>query len=163
MEGVSLCGAPFPSFYPFTVSAQRKNEDIELIWRRKFTRIRDYVFFFYKKILLVERVGNHVSTVRIFNLRIFRMLFLLSKNGLCMWISAYPLVEIDDFLKVPHLLWVWAFVDMYLTHLWTRIQRGTLNIYLRKWFFWTSKDCCTSWAGEKKLFLQLWMLWSRKW
>jgi hypothetical protein len=38
-----------------------------------------------------------------------------------MWISAYPLVEIDDFLKVPHLVWAWDFVDMYLTHLGTRI------------------------------------------
>jgi hypothetical protein len=45
MEGVSLCGAPSPSFYPFIVTAQRKNEDIELMWRRKFTRIRDFLFF----------------------------------------------------------------------------------------------------------------------
>jgi hypothetical protein len=27
---------------------------------------------------------EHVSTIWIFNLRIFHMLFLLSKNGLCM-------------------------------------------------------------------------------
>jgi hypothetical protein len=28
-----------------------------------------------------------------------------------MWILAYLLVEIDDFLKVPHLMWTWGFVD----------------------------------------------------
>jgi hypothetical protein len=72
----------------------------------------------------------------------FHMIFLLSKNGLCMWISAYLLVEIDDFLKVPDLVWAWDFVDMYLTHLGRRIQRGPFHIYLRKWFFWTLKDCC---------------------
>jgi hypothetical protein len=33
-----------------------------------------------------------------------------------------PLVEIDDFLKVPHLVWAWDFVDMYLTHLGMKIQ-----------------------------------------
>jgi hypothetical protein len=48
---------------------------------------------------------EHVSTIWIFNPRIFHVLFLLSRNGLCMRISAYPLVEIDDFLKVPHLVW----------------------------------------------------------
>jgi hypothetical protein len=52
-----------------------------------------------------EEALEHVSTIRIFNPRIFHMLILLSKNGLCMWISAYPLVEIDAFLKVPHLMW----------------------------------------------------------
>jgi hypothetical protein len=29
----------------------------------------------------------------------------LPNTGLCMQISAYPLVEIDVFLKVPHLSW----------------------------------------------------------
>jgi hypothetical protein len=42
--------------------------------------------------------------------------FFLSKSGLCMWISAYPLAENDFFLNVPHLSWVWDFGDMYLTH-----------------------------------------------
>jgi hypothetical protein len=91
-------------------------------------------------------------TIWIFNPRIFHMLLLLSKNVLCMWISAYPLVEIDDFLKVPHLLWAWDFVDMYLTHLGIRIWRGTFHIYLRKWFFWTPKDYCPPLAGTKKTF-----------
>jgi hypothetical protein len=40
-----------------------------------------------------------------FQYKNFHVLFLLSKTGLCMQISAYPLVEIHDFLKVPHLSW----------------------------------------------------------
>jgi hypothetical protein len=67
-----------------------------------------------------------------------------------MWISAYPLVEIDVLLKVPHLVWAWDFVDMYLTHLGIRIQKGTFHIYLRKWFFWTPKDCYPHFARVKK-------------
>jgi hypothetical protein len=67
------------------------------------------------------------------------MLFLLSKKNLCIWISAYPLVEIDDFLKVPHLVWAWDHVDMYLTHLGIRIQKGSFHIYLKKWFFGLQK------------------------
>jgi hypothetical protein len=43
-------------------------------------------------------------------------------------------------------------VDMYLTHLGTRIQRGTFHIYLKKWFFWTQKDYCPHFAGMKKTF-----------
>jgi hypothetical protein len=43
-------------------------------------------------------------------------------------------------------------VDMYLTHLGIRIQRGTFHIYLRKWFFWTPKDYCSPLAGAKKTF-----------
>jgi hypothetical protein len=78
------------------------------------------------------------------------MQFLLSKNGLCMWISAYPLVEIDDFLKVPYLMWAWDFVDMYPIHLRIRIRRGSFHIYLKKWFFWIPKDCCPPLIGAKK-------------
>jgi hypothetical protein len=77
------------------------------------------------KFLCVEETLEYVFTVWIFNIIIFHMSFLLSKNGLCMWISAYPLVENDFFLNVPHLLWVWDFEDMYLTHLETRMERHT--------------------------------------
>jgi hypothetical protein len=83
----------------------------------------------------------------------FYMSFLLSKNGLCMWISAYLLVENDFFLNVPRLLWVWDFGDMYLTHLETRIWRGSFHIYFKKWFSWPSKLCCPLGAHEKKTFL----------
>jgi hypothetical protein len=100
----------------------------------------------------VEEALEHVSTVRMFNPRIFHMQFLLSKNGLCMQISAYPLVEIDDFLKVPHLVWVWDFVGMYLTHLETIIWGPTIHNYSKNRFFWTPKDCCPPFAGAKKTF-----------
>jgi hypothetical protein len=78
------------------------------------------------------------------------MSFLLSKNGLCMWISAYPLVENDFFLNTLHLLWVWDFGNMYLAHLETRIWIGTFHIYFKKCFFWASKLCCPLRAHGKK-------------
>jgi hypothetical protein len=52
------------------------------------TKNRDFSFFLKYKILRLEETLEHVSTVWIFNPRIYHMLFLLSKNGLCMWISA---------------------------------------------------------------------------
>jgi hypothetical protein len=42
---------------------------------------------------------------------------------------------------------------MYLTHLETRIWRGTFHIYFKKWFSWPSKLCCSLWAQVKKTFL----------
>jgi hypothetical protein len=68
------------------------------------------------------------------------------------WISAYPLVEIDDFLKVLHLVWAWDFVDMYLTHLGIRIQRGSFQIYLKKWFFGPQKTAVPLGQGKKNFF-----------
>jgi hypothetical protein len=79
--------------------------------------------------------------------------FSIVKKWPCMWISAYPLAENDFFLNVPHLLWVWNFEDMYLTHLETRIWKGTFHIYSKKWFFWASKLCCPLRAQGKKTFL----------
>jgi hypothetical protein len=38
----------------------------------------------------------------------------------------------------------------YLTHLEIRIRRGSFHIYLKKWFFWTPKDCCPPWIRAKK-------------
>jgi hypothetical protein len=69
-----------------------------------------------------------------------------------MWISAYPFVEVDDFLKVPHLMWAWDFVDMYLTHLGIRIQRGTFHTYLRKWFFGPKRLLSSLDRGKKHFF-----------
>jgi hypothetical protein len=57
--------------------AQRQNFEIP-------PKIEILVFFKKKKILLVEEALEHVSTIWIFNPRIFHMLFLLSTNGLCM-------------------------------------------------------------------------------
>jgi hypothetical protein len=79
-------------------------------------------------------------------------IFIVKKNGLCMWISAYPLAKNDFFLNVPHLLWVWDFEDMYLTHLETRIWRGTFHIYFKKCFFLPSKLCCPLRVQGKKTF-----------
>jgi hypothetical protein len=42
---------------------------------------------------------------------------------------------------------------MYLTHLETRIWRGTFHIYFKKWFFWPSKLCCSLRRREKKKLL----------
>jgi hypothetical protein len=58
-------------------SVQRQNFEMP-------PKIEILVFFFIKKNLLVEEALEHVSIVWIFNPRIFHMLFLLSKNGLCM-------------------------------------------------------------------------------
>jgi hypothetical protein len=63
---------------------------------------------------------------------IIHMLFLLLKNGLCMWISAYPLVENNFFLNVPLLLWIWDFVHMYLTQLGIRMWSPASHIYVQK-------------------------------
>jgi hypothetical protein len=67
------------------------------------TKNRDFSVFQKQKFLHVEEALEYVFTIWIFNPSIFHMLFLLSKNGLCMWISAYPLVEIDDFHIVPYI------------------------------------------------------------
>jgi hypothetical protein len=42
---------------------------------------------------------------------------------------------------------------MYLTHLETRIWRGTFHISFKKWFFGLPKLCCPLWAQGKKTFL----------
>jgi hypothetical protein len=55
-----------------------------------------------------------------------KMSFLLSKNCLCLWISATFIVENIFFLNIPYLLWVWDIVDMYLSHLGTRIKSCTI-------------------------------------
>jgi hypothetical protein len=44
---------------------------------------------------------------------------------------------------------------MYLTHLKTRIWRGSFHIYFKKWFFWPSKLCCPLKAQWKETFFQL--------
>jgi hypothetical protein len=47
-------------------------------------KIEILVFFKNKKFLFVGEALEHVFTIRIFNPNFFRMLFLLSKTGLCM-------------------------------------------------------------------------------
>jgi hypothetical protein len=128
------------------------------------TKNRVFSFFQNQKFLFlyVEEALEHAFMVWIFNPIIFHMLFLLSKNGHCMWILAYPFVQNDVFFKVPYVLWIWDFVDMYLTHLETRIWSPSIHNYSKNRFFWPPKLCCTPWALGKKLFFQLWTLWSCK-
>jgi hypothetical protein len=87
----------------------------------KFHQKSRFYFFSKIKISMYRECTRACFHCLDFQSKNFHMLFLLSKNGLCMWISAYPLMEIDDFLKVLHLVWAWDFVDMYLTHLEIRI------------------------------------------
>jgi hypothetical protein len=87
-------------------------------------------------------------TVWIFNTIIFYMSFLLSKNGLCMRISAYPLAENDFFLNVPQLLWVfWGHVPNSLRN---KNMERHIPYLLQKCFFWPSKLCCPFRTQGKK-------------
>jgi hypothetical protein len=83
----------------------------------------------------IEGTPKHVHTVWIFNTRIFHMPFSMSKNGLCMWILAYPFVQNDVFFKVPYISWVWDFVYMYLANLGTRIWNPSIHTYSKKMVF----------------------------
>jgi hypothetical protein len=83
----SQCSKICPKLPKF---AQRWNFEIP-------PKIKILVFFKNKKFLCVERALEHVPAVLIFNRRNFHMLFLLSRNGLCMWILAYPLAKVDFF------------------------------------------------------------------
>jgi hypothetical protein len=47
---------------------------------------------------------------------------------------------------------------MYIAHLGIRIQGGTFHIYLRKWYFWTPRECCPPRQGQNELFLQLYFM-----
>jgi hypothetical protein len=88
-----------------------------------------------------------------FNPRIFHMLFLLSENGLCMWISAYPFVQNDIFFKVPWVSWIWDFVDMYITYLGTRIWSPSIHTYSIKMVFLASKTLLYPLSiGKKAIF-----------
>ena len=53
------------------------------------------------------------------------------------------------FLNVPHLLWVWDFVDIYLIHLGTRKNHGCMHHQVQ------SRHGCTIYAYLKKLFFEL--------
>jgi hypothetical protein len=97
-----------------------------------------------------------------FQYKFFLYVFFLSKNGLCMWISAYPLAENDFFLNVPHLFWVWDLGDMYLIHLETRIWRGTFHISFKNGSFGLQNFVVPLGHRGKELFCQLLMLWSCK-
>jgi hypothetical protein len=84
----------------------------------------------------------------------------MSKNGLCMWISVYPFVQNDIFLKVPYVLWIWDFVDMYLTHPGIRIWSPSIHTYYKKWFFGPLKLCCTQLYFSTLNLIILQMVWN---
>jgi hypothetical protein len=109
----------------------------------KFHQKLGFWFSSKQKLLCVERAPKHEHNVWIFNLRIFHMPFSMSTNSHCLWISAYPFVQNDVFFKVPYVLWMWDFIDKYLTHLGTRIWSPSINTYSKKWFLWPPKLCCT--------------------
>jgi hypothetical protein len=52
----------------------------------------------------------------------FGDVFSIVKKGPYWWILAYPIGGNIFFLNVPHLLWRWDFVDIYLAHLGTSIN-----------------------------------------
>ena len=83
----------------------------------------------------------------------FICLFNCQKMAIVCKFSAYLLAENDFFSNVLHLLWVWDFEDMYLTHLESRIWISSYHIYFKKWFFWPSKLYCPPKVQGKKTFL----------
>jgi hypothetical protein len=84
--------------------------------------------FFKKLKTCVEEAPMHVLTVWIFNTTILKMSFL-------------------------HLLWIWDFVDMYLTHLRTRKKYCTIHAYSKTLFFWPPKLWCPPLAEGKITYL----------
>jgi hypothetical protein len=80
-------------------------------------------FFFFSKIKISTcRGGIRACFHRLdFQSKNFSYaIFIVQKRPLYVNFSIPPL-EIDDFLKVPHLVWARDFLDIYLTHLGTRI------------------------------------------
>jgi hypothetical protein len=74
----------------------------------------------------------------------------LTRNCLCIWISAYFLVEKNIFFNVSHSLYIWVSLNMYLIHSKTRTWRGIFHRYLRKWCFPPSKLCYFIYVQEKQ-------------
>jgi hypothetical protein len=83
-------------------------------------------------------------------------LFYCQKTVLVCEFSGYLFVQNDAFFKVPYILWVWDFVDMYLTHLETRTWSPSIHIYSKNWFFWPPKNCCTPQThGKENMILKM--------
>jgi hypothetical protein len=115
----------------------------QLAWGTlKYHQKLRFMCFLQKKLYMCRGVTKACSYHSNFRYNFFHMSFLLFKNGLCMWISACPFVQNDVFLKVPFVLWVWDFVDMYLTHPRTRMWRDSFHMYSKKWFSWVLKHWC---------------------
>jgi hypothetical protein len=95
-------------------SAQRQNFEIP-------PKIEILVFFKKKKIMCRGSTRAYFHHLDFQSKNFSYAIFIVKKWPLYVNLSI-PLVEIDDFLKVPHLVWAWDFVDMYLTHLGMKIQ-----------------------------------------
>jgi hypothetical protein len=124
----------------------------ELLVRETLKCLQKFRFFFYYYYFFnyIKEAQEHMPTFWIFVTRISPIDNLMSKNRLCVWISAYPFVQNDDSFKVLHVLWVWDFVDMYITHIGTRIWSPLIHIYSKIWFFWAPKHCWMSaWLSEQ--------------
>jgi hypothetical protein len=65
-----------------------------------------------------------------------------------MWILAYVLVGIDDFLKVPGLRFCGHVPN---SHRNKNLKRYISNLF-EKMVFWTPKDCCPPSVGAKETF-----------
>ena len=72
-------------------------------------------------------------------------LFIVKKRPLYVNFNI-PLCAKWRFFKDPQVSWIWDFLDMYLTHLETRIWSPSIHTYFIKWFFWPPKLCCIPWA-----------------
>jgi hypothetical protein len=59
------------------------------------------------------------------------------------------------FFKVSYVLWLWDFVDMYLTHLGTRIWSLSIHTYSITWFFWAPNPTVSLEHMEKNFFSTL--------
>jgi hypothetical protein len=138
----------------FSKSAQRWNFEIP-------PKIEILVFFKKKKFMY--RGGTRACFYHSdFQSKIFRMLFLLSKNGLCMWISAYPFAKNNFFGNPPQLWWIWDFAHMYLTQTRIRYEVQQPICTSKNGFFGLQNTVVPLGRTGKKLFIWLWTLWSRK-
>jgi hypothetical protein len=118
----------------------------------KFHQKLRFWFFSKKKLPYVEGAPKHVRTIWIvFSLRIFHMPFSMSKKAFVCEFQHTPLCKMTLFSRF-HVLWIWDFFGMYLTHLGTRIWSPSIHTYSKKWLFWPPKLCYTPWAHGKKFF-----------
>jgi hypothetical protein len=101
------------------------NKHVEL---RISTRNWDWGILLWNFFKYIWDPNDHVSTVWISHIMFPSMSFLLTKNGLCIWISAYPFVENNFFSNLPQLWWIWDFAHMYLTRVRTRMWSPTSHI-----------------------------------
>jgi hypothetical protein len=120
-------------------------------------KLRFWYFSTKKKLPCVGGIPKHVHTVWIFDIWIFHMPFLCQKTTFVCEFQHTPLYRMTFCIrqgsKVPYVLWIWDFVDMYLINLEIRIWSPLIHTYFKKWFFWPPKLCCTPWTQWKELFL----------